>query len=500
MLAFGSHSTFSIGFELRPDPDESEVSWGALEVWVAGRCLTRGYSAEHELLPEVEVPLAPVLRWMLESWDALFHEERLPVGGGRSTTSIAWYLDVLHDERHDADFLALLATREHWWKHHALGSAVPSFRIPDIHLRRFGQRVEISWSDAEWRTCGPGAQMLESPGAALVEIEVVTSALAGWCGALLDELESKPIAPVECAGLRALLHELRSPVRQLVRLGFAAQAWIDPVVDQIRKRAGVTDGSREATVRALLGARPPGDRLYETLPVPALLFRSASPQLNSSDVQQLLDLCSAPVQPGRLHEFQSSAAPPALPMDVTEDGYARALAFRTAWEVPGDAPLTGEYDLETRILPALGVRIVDVLLEDRGTDGASVFGENIQATVAVNRHGRFARTRNGRRMTLAHELCHLLHDVELGQVGIVSGPWAPTILERRANAFAAMLLAPSRVLAATLPSDVESWSRRDLEQAMAEIGVGILTLTWQLHNLGWISASERRAWVDELTQ
>lgn len=500
MREFGNSASFSIGFELRPDPDGLDVSWGALEIWVAGRCLTRGYSKDGDHLPEVEISLAPVLRWVLESWDALFHEERLPVPTRHSRSSIDWYLHVLREELPGYELLELVKLREQWWQRHGLGSAAPGFRIPDIHFRRFGQRIEISWSDVEWHTCGPGAQMLEEPGAALVELDAVTGSLAEWCAALVDELEARAPAETQWSELHALLYDLRSPARQLSRLSFAARGWLDAAVEQFRKRAGVTDGDPEATKRALLGARPSSGGLYELLPVPALLFRSAGPRLDASDVQQLLDLCSAPTLAGRLPELQSYAPPPVTPMDVTKDGYDRALDFRGTWEIPPDAPLSGALDLETEILPRLGITIADVLLGDRGTDGAAVFGEGIQATIAVNRHGRFARTRNGRRMTLAHELCHLLHDVEYGRVGIVSGPWAPMVLERRANAFAAMLLAPQPVLEAHLPSDVESWSRADLMRAMEQIGVGVTTLTWQLCNLGWISESERRAWVDELTQ
>ena len=53
-----------------------------------------------------------------------------------------------------------------------------------------------------------------------------------------------------------------------------------------------------------------------------------------------------------------------------------------------------------------------------------------------------------RRFTLAHELCHLLVDRDKGaRLAIVSGPWAPLDVERRANAFAAALLMPEAAVA-----------------------------------------------------
>lgn len=44
--------------------------------------------------------------------------------------------------------------------------------------------------------------------------------------------------------------------------------------------------------------------------------------------------------------------------------------------------------------------------------------------------------------------------------------------------------------------DPETWEADDLQTAMVELGVGIQTLTWNLKNLGWISESERQAWLD----
>jgi len=44
--------------------------------------------------------------------------------------------------------------------------------------------------------------------------------------------------------------------------------------------------------------------------------------------------------------------------------------------------------------------------------------------------------------------CHILFDREYGtKWALASGPWAPRDLERRANAFAAMLLMPPGLLA-----------------------------------------------------
>ena len=103
-------------------------------------------------------------------------------------------------------------------------------------------------------------------------------------------------------------------------------------------------------------------------------------------------------------------------------------------------------------------------------------------------------------MTIAHELCHLLFDGSESGVGLVSNPWAPYLPERRANAFAAMLLAPEAAISELLSQDSASWTMQEFVQAMRHLGVGLTMFTWHLQNLGWITESERQAIVEELTK
>ena len=72
-------------------------------------------------------------------------------------------------------------------------------------------------------------------------------------------------------------------------------------------------------------------------------------------------------------------------------------------------------------------------------------------------------TRTRRRFTLAHELCHLIHDRGYGaRLAIASGPWAPADVEQRANAFAAMLLdARMHLVAQAVKSLAQSVTREE---------------------------------------
>jgi len=88
-------------------------------------------------------------------------------------------------------------------------------------------------------------------------------------------------------------------------------------------------------------------------------------------------------------------------------------------------------------------------------------------------------------MTLAHELCHLLVDRgSATELMVVSTPWAPPEIERRANAFAAELLLPKAGILRAAGDAVRSgWVGEESRAAlMDEFKVGATVCTHQLEN------------------
>jgi len=502
----GDLARFGIEWSLEPDPDpagppDARASWGRVAVWVGGRNLTRGLTAASTSAQAAEVPLLPLVRWIVGAWDPLLHEERLPTRRG-ATSSADWYISCLDRLPSDeAKVERLLELREAWWHRHGLGSALPGFRIPDIHLRRAGNRVEVSWTDSEWRTVSGGVTVTEQPGVALVPVAEAAGVLSGFARGVAKALAADPDSASAAHELLGALDELGAPERQLGRLELAAGIRLDRAARSIASLAGLPTSKLGDVVRSLLGLdEAGGGRTFALLTTPVLLYRSASPALSASDVGKLLELTHQ-LDGAPSVEFGKARDPdPCVGNleELTSDGYERALAFRTALGLPDSASLTGPHDLESVLLPGLGVEVRDVLLDDRHTEGAAVHQPGAQPIIAVNTGGRFSSTPWGRRMTLAHELCHLLHDADdRGLVGVTSNPWASYALERRANAFAAMLLAPEAAVATCLGPNPDRWRRADLVDAMRALGVGITTLTWQLHNLGWISDATRQAWLEE---
>lgn len=504
----GDRDRFAMGHELLPDPDAGSptrrASWGRLEIWVAGRNLTRGRTVDGALHQAAEVPLWPVASWLIRQWDYLLHEERLPTALNAASAT-EWCAGVLRRMPADNTALdALLAARERWCERHGLAAALPGFRVPDLQIRRRGHQLELSWDDAEWRTVTGGVELVERPGAALLAVEEVATLLYEWCGALLSDVETAMSeARLDMARVLASKQAWRAladPERQVERLHIASGLDLTGAATRLRNLAGVTGGAVETTVRALLGldGDPPAAPLFAVLPPPVLLYRSASPRLSDGDLQRLLQLgvgVASDEPPLLVHRVPLTC--PAAPADTTQAGLDAALRLRDALGLAEAMPLTGDHDLEHAILPQLGVDVVDLHLDDPHVEGASVLGPGRRPTVAINLNGRSSSVRWGRRMTLAHELCHLLHDGSPeGILGIVSNPWATYAPERRANAFAAMLLAPEASIAALLPRRSETWTVGDLKHCMSHLGVGLSTLTWHLYNLDWITGAERIRWIE----
>lgn len=83
----------------------------------------------------------------------------------------------------------------------------------------------------------------------------------------------------------------------------------------------------------------------------------------------------------------------------------------------------------------------DIVLHDTAIRAVAIAGPHHLPATLINVTHATTQWSAGRRFTLAHELCHILFDRGYGaKLALASGPWAPRDLERRANAFAAMLL------------------------------------------------------------
>ena len=140
-----------------------------------------------------------------------------------------------------------------------------------------------------------------------------------------------------------------------------------------------------------------------------------------------------------------------------------------------------------------GVSTREVALTDVGIRAVSIASPHHTPTVLMNTNWVGYSNASARRFTMAHELCHLLHDRTFGaQLAVASGPWAPRALEQRANAFAAMLLMPPTLLRridSVLP--LNELSPESLTRVASDLGVPRVALVDHLYNTGIVGDAKR---------
>ena len=146
------------------------------------------------------------------------------------------------------------------------------------------------------------------------------------------------------------------------------------------------------------------------------------------------------------------------------------------------------------ILERLGVDVAEASLSDRSVRGVAIAGPHHRSGIVWNRDSHFNADSRGRRFTLAHELCHLLFDRSVGQrLAVASGPWAPPSLERRANAFAAMLLMPTEAVRTVVAGMNEPISTGQGISTVADrLHTGFSATLWHLRNLGFVDNTSRQ--------
>jgi Zn-dependent peptidase ImmA (M78 family) len=144
------------------------------------------------------------------------------------------------------------------------------------------------------------------------------------------------------------------------------------------------------------------------------------------------------------------------------------------------------------ILEQLGVPVhVISVARAEALEAFAVWGPRRGPAVFVNDVGR--RAKDGRRVTLAHELCHLLLDRDGAlPVGDVMRGREPGHIEARARAFAAELLLPQQVAGeeyAAWSGDAKKLARR----LGRRYGVSLEMVAWNIRNSGVAIEPEDRA-------
>jgi Zn-dependent peptidase ImmA (M78 family) len=462
----GRTDVFAVRISFMPDPDrniavspdESE-SWGALQMWVHGRNLC-AHVDQGELLQNVHWYLLPFLEWVVDSWNPLLHEERLPNRNARD--SAASSLAVSRNAPELVGETATVAWEQEWfeWRErHAVRTARAGGLFPNIVLRRLRDDIEVSWRDEPLAGAPEGFQFSVSEGYSLLKPEEIATPLYEAAAAAVEHLISLHPSSLRLSALDIAIKDLAIQNQRDIRLRWlAGLATAPPESRRLLGRTTQEDikSTWDRVLRAL-GDQESDDAFHAALAADdrslvvagscqaALLFGAVSPTVSETDVQTLAAVLVGQYRPSdaeseTLKELtsQESIGVAATPW---EQGYDLAEALHEELKLEGDW-----IDIEG-LIKDLGIVRLERGLDDTAIRACSIVGPHHTPTIVVNRNSDYAANIAAVRFTLAHELCHILYDRARGRrLAIASGPWAPRGIERRANAFAAMFLMPPHLV------------------------------------------------------
>lgn len=220
------------------------------------------------------------------------------------------------------------------------------------------------------------------------------------------------------------------------------------------------------------------------------MYGSVAPTITKEDMLTLAGtmayLHSTDGEPDRLAAICSD-----VPLATGDRPWVQG--YELAQDVSGRLGGTPAPDIEVA-MRELGVETMQIELADPSVRGVAVAGPHHRPGIAWNSSCPFNESEEGQRFTLAHELCHLLFDRDVGKrLALVSGRWAPLGIEQRANAFAAMFLMPAEVVKHTILGMNEPIASASAVASLSlRLRTGFTATLWHLHNLGVIDDFDRQ--------
>lgn len=495
-LRAGSPTEFAFGVSFLPNPHGDEdratpemaASWGSFTLWAGGENLC-AHVEQGEVVEVAHWYLLPLLEWLTLRWDAVLHEERLPLrNSGDSAAEAMAVSRTPPPSLSETDEFAWLDRWTEWWGRHSVRAAREGGLFPDIYLRRYRSSLEVS-TGAERLVGVPENFAFLTPHRRYeIEVREAADVLHPVLTAAVAELARRVPDSPRVAALARAVAALSASDRTSQRMAWLAGLGQD--TGRYRSLAAAVD---DALAGAAQGARQDivGDDRTTGLVVAGsayarLVYGAQSPSTTREDA---VALTSALV---RNHVEDASPWLERLPsvQDLEEVGELRAgeqggvLGEEVCELLAPD--LEGTWVDVHAVLRRLGVAREEISLSDPDVRAVSVFGPTQRPTVYTNVSTRWGRSPEVERFTLAHELAHLILDRDRGcEVAVASGPWAPRAVEQRANAFAAAFLMPTRLLRRHLAAASAPARELDTVAHVASLlRVSVSSLIDRLFNLG----------------
>ncbi|WP_406273121.1 ImmA/IrrE family metallo-endopeptidase [Streptomyces sp. NBC_00191] len=406
--------------------------------------------------------LLPLLEWISSFWNPLLHEERLPNRNiGDSAVSS---LNVTRCPPSLASDSEALAWEEEWYdwrERHAIRSARSGGLFPNVVFRRLRDAIEVSWDDEPLAGAGDTFRFTATGGSVILPPKLVAKSLFEVASQAAEHLLHARPDSARIQKLNASYAGLTDASQQDIRLGWMAslrigwQAWHEVTtveLGELSRQAwqSIRQGLEQmnpVAARAALDVDEVGPLAVTGSCQAALLFGSVAPSISESDVLTLSrTLVDRFDESGAAYEelVNSSAEVPLIEhIPAWEQGYELAESLHDEYA----SGLGGHFVDVAGFVRRMGIEVTSIALDDTSIRACSLVGPQHKPTIVLNAHYPSGQRESVERFTLAHELCHLLYDRSRGQrLAIASGQWAPRSLEKRANAFAAMLLMPPHIL------------------------------------------------------
>jgi hypothetical protein len=139
-LAFSSNPH---GHDDRATEDERE-SWGSFTVWAGGENLC-AHIEQGEVIQAVHWYMLPFMEWLADNWDPLMQEERLPLrNAGTSAAESLAQTRLPAVSLKQVDEFEWFDAWSDWWSRHSVRAAREGGLFPDLYLRRYRDKLEVS--------------------------------------------------------------------------------------------------------------------------------------------------------------------------------------------------------------------------------------------------------------------------------------------------------------------------------------------------------------------
>lgn len=441
-----SSQAFSFGDVNQLALEVGRSSWSLLS---RDRLLTRGRTLDGLAFSSLPLPvLDNFAKWLTANWDAIcFSTDTRPLLILKSSASAcrAYEVGKLHARSSAGD----LDDLQSWWSRHAIRAADGA--LPNLFIERQEDDIVISWDSSPSETA------------------------AFWIGSGVDALPADFAVP----RLRELLQcrlngpaATTSPSRDAqfgyqILKSYRSQEAVSP--DWL---AAIGFSDDDSAQFAIAGT--------SRHPVVGLLRSSRATTLSLIDIQAIIQQ----LHPATAHSYElirslAQGLDSQLdPREPWESGYELARRIR------GRLSLSAAEEINIdELLVRHAVECHALGLADATIRGACVGSPRYCPSIILNTNCPEASGMSGRRITLAHELCHLLFDrSRMRGLARVEGGNADSdrLVEMRANAFAVELLLPMENL---VDEDGNFFEEAELRRLAEQRGISFHALSAHADNL-----------------